>query len=84
MRLVVKVESAGKKECDLEGGGLAAAGKSLGTADPTSKQRGWSLFPGLCCLHGDALLKSEQATAASSAFGILAETRPALISTTGT
>lgn len=52
MRLVVKVESAGKKECDLEGGGVAAAGKSLATADPTSKQRGWSLFPGLCACTG--------------------------------
>lgn len=44
MRLVVKVESAGKKVCDLEGGGLAAAGKSLGTADPTSEQTLWSLW----------------------------------------
>lgn len=52
MRLVVKVENAGKKECDLEGGGVAVAGKSLATADPTSKQRGWSLFPGLCACTG--------------------------------
>lgn len=44
MRVVVKVQSTGKKACDLEGGGLAAAGKSLGTADPTSEQTGWSLW----------------------------------------
>lgn len=42
MRLVVKVESAGKKERALEGGGFAAAGK-FGRSSSTSEQRGWSL-----------------------------------------
>lgn len=102
VRLVVRVESAGKKVCDLEGGGLAAAGKIRTRLIPqVSRQGGPSgsfqpsfqrgelrggvvLFSWALCPHGDALLKSEQATAASSAFGMLAETRPALISTTGT
>lgn len=94
MRLVGKVRSAGKDVCDLEGGGLAAGRKSLGTADSTSEQTGWSLWllPALISERGElgrgVVLFSwalrPHGDAASSAFGMLAKTRPALISTTGT